>query len=248
MPMPMAGISSPSTIAGVVTVAGAEALAMNVIAQLANPNTPVVFTPRTGYLDMSAGVYAVGLEYGIISAAQVQMAREKYGMPVDVFGPHTNSVLNDNQAMIESVFGSIFAAFAGASVIGGAGSIEGGITVDPAQMVIAEEILKMEFKAVRGFEVDDDTIGLDAIKEVGIGHDFLSIDHTLDHFRTEFYRCPLFDLRDRNVWKEQGAKDMNQRAREKAMAIMNEHRPKPLDKSIVMQMTSVVERAERETR
>ena len=241
--MPMAGMSAPATIAGVLTVSGAELLAMNVIAQLARPHSAVIFAPRTGYLNMSLGVYAVGLEYGIISAAQVQMAHEKYGLPADVFGPHSTSAVNDSQAAIESLFGSIFASFAGASIIGGAGSLEGGRTVDPVQALIADEILKMEAKATLGFEVNADTLGLEALREVGIGKDFLSSAHTLKHFRNEFYHCPLFDMRIRPEWEKQGAKDMQERAREKAVLLMNEHHPEPLDADIEKEMDKIIRHA-----
>jgi trimethylamine--corrinoid protein Co-methyltransferase len=246
MPMPMAGISAPATIPGVVIISGVEALTMNVIAQLIAPDTPVIFSPRTTYLDMAVGVYAVGLEYGMISAVQAQMAREKYGMPSNVFGPHTTSAVNDNQAMIESVLCSIFPVFSGATIVGGAGSIEGGVTADPAHVVIADELLKMEIKAMQGVNVTEETIGLDVIRQVGIGRDYLSTDHTLKFFRSQFYRCPLFDLRYRDSWKEDGSKDMNMRARERVLSILKEHKPNPLDEPILKDIKSIVKSAEHE--
>lgn len=246
MPMPMAGISAPATIPGVVIISGVEALTMNVIAQLITPDTPVVFSPRTTYLDMAVGVYAVGLEYGMISAVQAQMAREKYGMSSNVFGPHTTSAVNDNQAMIESVLCSIFPVFSGATVVGGAGSIEGGITADPAHVVIADEILKMEIKAMKGIEVNDDTIGMDVIQQVGIGKDYLSTQHTLKFFKSSFYRNTLFDLRYRDSWMEDGSKDMNMRAREKVLAVMRTYKPTPLDEPILRDLKMIVKSAEHE--
>lgn len=246
MPMPMAGVSAPASIPGVVAMAGAEALAMNAIAQLAHPGTPVVYEPRTGHLDMSVGVMAIGLEWGIVSAIETQMARQKYRIPVDVFGPISSAVVNDAQAMIESSFTTLFPVLAGASIVGGAGCLGAGMIADPTHLVLADEILKMAKKALSGVAVDEESLGYSAIESAGIGGDFLSQAHTLKHFRDAFYRCPYFNLNPIEIWREKDGKDMNQKARQKAMTIMKEHRPPALKKATIAQIDAILKTAETE--
>jgi len=247
LPMPIAGATAPNTIAGVATIAGAELLAMNVIAQLAKPNTPVVYAPRSGYLDMYRAVMALGVGWAMIATVEVQMAKEIYGIPVDVHGPASSSIIPDAQAMIESVLDTICPALAGANLLGGAGCLEAGITVDPIQLVMANEINRMVIDAVKGFDVTDDTIGMDVIREVGIGGEFLTHKHTLKFTKMkEFYKCPIFNLKSRDGWEKEGAKDMSLKARDKAIRIIKEHRLEPLDENVQKELRSIVYNAERE--
>jgi trimethylamine--corrinoid protein Co-methyltransferase len=104
----------------------------------------------------------------------------------------------------------------------------------------------MALRAVKGIEVNDDTVAFNIIKEVGIGGEYVTSDHTLKHFKTEFHRCPLFNYSLRDTWEEEGAKNMNAKAREKAISLLKEHNPEPLDESIVKEMKKIIKHAEKE--
>ncbi len=174
------------------------------------------------------------------------MAKEKYGMPSDLHGPQTTSVAIDAQAMIESVLDTIFPAISGANLIGGAGCLEAGITADPVQLILANEINRMVSKATDGINVNDDTVGLNIIEDIGIGGEFLTLDHTLKYFKDAFYRSPLFNYNNRGSWIAEGGKTMNEKAREKALDIINKHTPEPIDENVINAMNDIVEQAEKE--
>lgn len=245
MPMPMAGSSAPCTVAGVVTMAGAEALAMNVIAQTANPGSPVVYTPRSGNIDMATGLLAMGVDWAIIAAAQTQMAIECYGIPIDVMGTASMSITTDVQAAIEAMLSS-YASLAGANLVAGGGALETGLIADPVYTVIVSEISFMVQKIVGGFNVNQDTIARELIEEIGIGGEFMTSEHTLNHFRSEFYRCPLFNYALRDTWEAEGAKDMKEKAKEKTLDIMSKHFPEPLEEDLSKELDHIVEKAAKE--
>jgi trimethylamine--corrinoid protein Co-methyltransferase len=70
-------------------------------------------------------------------------------------------------------------------MIYGSGMIESGITFDYGQLVMDCEIARMIKHAVQGFEVDDDSLALDVIKEIGPGGHFLMHEHTFDRMRDQ---------------------------------------------------------------
>ncbi len=76
----------------------------------------------------------------------------------------------------------MMAAQGGANVIYGAGMIEMGMTFDLAQLIIDSEIYKMVLHTINGFEVNEETLALDVIKEVRMG-EFVSQKHTTDNFK-----------------------------------------------------------------
>ncbi len=137
------------------------------------------------------------------------------------------------------------AALAGANQIYGAGMIESGVTFDCAQLVMDDEIAAMIKHAVMGMPVDDDKLAVEDIAAVGPFGDFLSLDATLRHMRS-LSQPRLMDRRVREDWEERGATDVYERARARALELIESHRPEPLDPDAAKQMRAIVEAADRE--
>jgi len=114
--------------------------------------------------------------------------------------------------------------------------------------VIDNEVYGTIRRAARGIEVNDDTLGLDVIRKIGagVGKNYLSHDHTLKYFRTEYYKPMLLNRSSREEWEAAGAKDLYERARQKAINIIETHKPPPLDDALVKELRSISERAEKE--
>jgi trimethylamine--corrinoid protein Co-methyltransferase len=93
--------------------------------------------------------------------------------------------------------------------------------------------------------VNDDTLALDVIDKVGPGGHFLAEDHTYKYFRTETYYPSLIDRRRYDIWKENGAKTLEQRANEKTRSIIEDYEPEPLPKDVQQKIHDIVERSER---
>ena len=134
---------------------------------------------------------------------------------------------------------------AGANLIYGLGMIEMGMTIDYGQMVMDNEFARMIKYLVQGIPVNDETLAVDVIKEIGVGKDFLSHGSTYQHMRTQS-QPKLIDRRMREDWQAAGATDIYQRALEEARYILENHKPDPLPDDVLAAIRSIVEEAEAE--
>jgi len=130
-------------------------------------------------------------------------------------------------------------------LIYGMGMLELGITFDLTQLVIDNEIARMVRIAIKGIEVNDETIALEAIKQVGPGGNFLSAKHTLRHMKEQSH-SKLIDRKMRESWESSGSKDMVERAHEELLSILKNHKPEPLPAETLSSLRSIVENAEGE--
>ncbi len=120
-----------------------------------------------------------------------------------------------------------------------------GMTIDYGQLVMDNEFARMIKYAVAGIPVNDETLAVDAIKEVGIGKDFLSHDSTYKHMRSQS-QPKLIDRKMREDWIKEGSTDIYQRALEQARFILENHKPDPLPEDVLATIRSIVEEAEEE--
>jgi trimethylamine--corrinoid protein Co-methyltransferase len=134
---------------------------------------------------------------------------------------------------------------AGANLIYGLGMIEMGMTIDYGQMVMDNEFARMIKYLVQGIPVNDETLAVDVIKEIGVGKDFLSHASTYKHMRTQS-QPKLIDRRMREDWQAAGGTDIYQRALEEAKYILENHKPDPLPDTVLSAMRSIVKEAEAE--
>jgi len=246
-PMPIAGATGPVTVAGLVAITLADALGGIVISQVANPGAPIVFRPNQLFLDMSTSIALQGAaEDALIAALGTQIVRDYWKIPVDVFGPVTDSLVLDEQSITERVFNTLVPALCGANIISGAGMLEHCYTVDPVQLVIDDDIYGMLFRIINGVEVNEDTIGFDAIFRAGPGGNFLMDQHTLKYFKKEYFQPKTFYRKARTVWNSEGKKTTGAVAKERLKSILENHNPSYLDNCIKKELNSIMNRAAKE--
>lgn len=123
--------------------------------------------------------------------------------------------------------------------------IELGMTFDLAQLLIDSEIFKMVLHTINGFKVNEETLALDVIKEVAHS-EFVSHDHTRSNFRDIQSHSNLINRQTRDAWVAAGSKDMTERCYEKAISILENHIPDPLEPKDAAYIRKVIEEAERE--
>lgn len=128
-------------------------------------------------------------------------------------------------------------------MIYGPGMLELGVTFDYAQLLIDNEIARMVNKVVEGIPVNDDTLAVDLIKEVGSSGQFVTKEHTYKHFK-EQSQSKLIDRRMREAWLEKGGTDLTTRAYEEAIHILETHKPDPLPDGAQEKIRKIVEEAE----
>jgi trimethylamine--corrinoid protein Co-methyltransferase len=130
-------------------------------------------------------------------------------------------------------------------MIYGLGMLESGITFDYGQLVLDCEIARMIKFTVQGIPVNDETLAVDAIKEIGPGRDFLMHPTTIKGMRSQS-RPELIDRRMRGTWQASGATGAYERALVKARWILEKHHPEPLPDTVLAAIRAIVEQAEAE--
>ena len=130
-------------------------------------------------------------------------------------------------------------------MIYGLGMLESGITFDYGQLVLDCEIARMIKFTVQGIPVNDETLAVDAIKEIGPGRNFLMHPTTFKGMRNQS-KPEIIDRRMRGVWAAKGATTAYERAMQKARWILENHHPEPLPKEVLTRIRSIIEQAEAE--
>ncbi|MFC2011402.1 trimethylamine methyltransferase family protein [Chloroflexota bacterium] len=218
---PLCGATSPVTLAGNLVIQIADSLMGIMLAQIVNPGTPVILGSVASSTDLRDLKYLAGsVEMGLINAAGAQMA-QFYQIPFYATGGMTDSKVLDAQSGYESAITSLLCALAGANFIhDAAGLMEFAMTVCYEKFVIDNEILGMVMRAVEGIKVDDDTLALDLIKQVGPGGNFVTAKHTRIHMRSEHYQPSLSDRNSREEWEAEGKRTTWEKAAETVQRIM----------------------------
>jgi len=120
------------------------------------------------------------------------------------------------------------------------GYLESGLSSSPEMMVLTNEIISMTRRFVEGVRIDDESLAVGVIHDVGPGGQFMSHAHTMAHWR-ELWLPQIFDRQRLTPWEEQGSKDVNAHLREVTIALMDEHKVKPLPASIERELATLLE-------
>jgi trimethylamine--corrinoid protein Co-methyltransferase len=245
-PFTLAGAMAPITLAGALAQQNAETLAGIVFAQMVRPGTPVIYGAYTSNVDMRTGAPAMGTpEYVKAALISGQLAR-RYGLPYRSSGGNAANA-PDAQAVYETTFALWGARLGQADIVmHAAGWLEGGLSASPEKLVIDAEILQGLNAALSPLEVSDDTLALDAIREVGPGGHFFGAAHTMTRYTSEFYTPLLSDWSNFGAWTAAGAREALARAHDLMNAALSAWEPPALDPARAEAMADFVARRKAE--
>jgi len=153
--------------------------------------------------------------------------------------------VTDAQSGHEKTITSLLPALAGANLIYGLGMLESGVTIDYAQLVMDAEFARMVKYVVPGIAVNDETLSVDVIAEIGPFGDFLSHDDTYKGMRAQS-QSRLIDRRVREDWTADGSTTIYDRALVEARRILETHVPDPLPEGVAAELKSIIAAAEQE--
>ncbi len=246
-PFIAAGAMGPITVAGAIAQQNAEALVGVALTQLVNPNAPVVYGNFTVDAHMRSGSPSFGTPEGAwATLAAGQLARH-YKLPFRSNGSLSSSNVPDAQAAYETMMSLWPAVLAHTNfVYQGAGWVEGGLTTSYEKLIIDVEILAMMEALLCGYEVNDDTLALPYIDQVGPGGHHFDTDHTLSRFSTAFYN-PLISSRLQYAnWVEAGSVDAAHRAHAKWKEVLRNYEEPKLDEAVVEEIGTFMARRKAE--
>ncbi|MCC0015572.1 MAG: trimethylamine methyltransferase family protein [Rhodobiaceae bacterium] len=218
---PMGGLSTPLSMAGMLTIMNAEWLAACVLAQMSRGGTAQIYNFLPVFADMRDGAYAPGaIEVGMVNSAVCQMARF-YNVPAGGYLGLTNSKVADAQAGFEKGMSPLLGALSGVDFIVMAGLQDALMSFDFGQLMIDHEIAAM-IKHVRGgFGFSRESASVDEIKRTGPAGMFASNPQTLERMKSATFMPDLADRQLREKWVLEGSSSIHQRALNRALEILS---------------------------
>ncbi len=231
-PEGIAGMTSPATLAGLLVQENANILAHITLAQIYRPGAPVLYGTVSTIANMRNGAVALGaVETGLISAASAQLARY-YGLPIRSVGGTTESKLEDIQAGIERTATLVQAVLAGVNLITCGGTLDSSMLESDALLLLDDDLCGAALRIQRGIEVNDDSLAVDLIRQVGFGGNYIAEAHTVQNYRKEHYLPKLLPRLPYETWVKEGSRSALDLARERARQILSQHQPCQLDPEI----------------
>ncbi len=240
IPVALGGATAPITVAGNMAIWNAGSLVGLVLSQLNREGAPFLTSGwGASALDMRTTVSPyVEPEKQFIA----QELAHLNNLPMFAFGGCSDAKLVDQQASLEAALTLMINALAGSHLVHDLGYLESGLTGSLAQLAICNELVSWIRSALAEVEINDETLALDVIDEVGPDGHFLDTDHTLAHFRERWYPN-LIERNNYEGWLTRGGQDLGQRAADRVEQILAEHRPQPLPDGIQKRLRDTVERA-----
>lgn len=239
--MPMAGATAPATFAGVLAMANAEILSHLVVIQLKKPGAPVIYGAMPNIMDMRTTIYPYGApELSLLVGALTEICHF-YNLPMFGTAGCTDAKVIGVQTGVEVMYQCMMSALSGANFVHDVGLMDHATMISPELIVLVDEMIEMIKVSMSGIEVNDETLALDLIDQIGPGGNYLAEEHTLKHFR-KFWVPTLLERT-----KIAPHSEMKQLIRcedllnQKTLKIMQSHRPDPLSQDVLREMKKVEE-------
>jgi trimethylamine--corrinoid protein Co-methyltransferase len=204
-PAPIAGATSPATLAGTLAQLHAEALAGVSIAQVFNPGARVMYGAVPTAMDLRTMDLTMGsVETAMLNTCAVHLAK-RYKLPIYASAGVTDAKIPDIQSGFEKGVSYLLVAMAGADYIHlAAGMLDSGNSISYEQFIIDNEILGMVLRLIRGVDVDTETLGINTIENVGPGGNYITDEHTVKHMFKQFFYPTLAIRMNFDRWQEKG--------------------------------------------
>ena len=242
-PFLLMGAMSPVAIPAALVQQIAEALSGICLTQLVRPGAPVIFGSFLSNIDMQSGSPQFGTPESAIGLYCTGQIARSFGLPFRSGGGLTSSQTADAQSAYEALMTMLPTFLAGTNwVMHSAGWLEGGLVSCYEKFIIDIEILRMLLVEFTPLEIDEESLAFDAHLEVGHGGHFLGCAHTMERFRTCFYRPLLSSSENFERWNRNGGRDTAARAGEIAASTLEAYEAPPLDDAIRAELEEYVVR------
>ena len=240
------GATAPATIAGAIAESNAEIISMLVFIQLLNPGHRALIWQLNFPINMKTGAPAFGQIGASLGNAIFNQMWRYYNIPMaNATVGFINSKVPEFQSGYERALGTIISALSGCNLIQLHGCIMGEITGHPVQAVLDDDIAGMVGRFIEGEIVNDETIALDLIKEVGTspGH-FLNKDHTRLWWKIQQFVPKAADRTSTyEEWFNNGRKTALEIAKERTKEILRDHKTSMLDEEKSEKIDEILDKA-----
>ena len=234
-----AGATAPAAIAGTVAQAVAEVLAGLIYVNAIQPGGQAIFGTWPFVSDLRTGAMSGGSgEQALLTSACAQMA-QFYDLPGGSAAGMTDAKLPDMQAGYEKGIAEVMAGLSGLNLVYESAGMHGSLMGFCLEtLVIDNDLIGQAMRCVRGIEVTEDSLSIEAMKRVclgGPGH-YLGDDQTISLMQRDYVYPKIGDRSSPKEWAEKGSKDSLQRAIEERDRILGEIFPRHLSDEIDEQL------------
>lgn len=238
------GVTSPVTIAGALAMGFVEFFTGLCLAQYTRNSAPFVGTVGLLTNDMKTTHSCYGSPEFCIAGSAVSDILHYCNLLNWSASCATDSKAIDEQAAMEAAMTSVTMALSGAHMIHDCGFLEGAISSSLDMIVLSNEVIGYAKHVAKGMEVNEDTLAVEVTRAVGPGGEFITSNHTLEHFRDVIW---MPELSDRHKYTEWEVKKftMKDRVRAKTLKLLKEYRTEPLSSEIIAQMDEILKKAEK---
>jgi trimethylamine--corrinoid protein Co-methyltransferase len=217
--MPAMGATAPVTLAGAITLNLAEQLALRILDWALWGEKRLHLGCSVSVMDMRTTIRPFGRpEMAIANVMTAQLARY-YGASFSGHAGLSDAKLPSTETGAQKALTAIPTLLAGGSVWLDAGLLSIDEVYSPIQMVLDNELLSALKRYVHEFRVDEQSIGLQTILEVGPGGHYLDRLHTVRHFRDEHWNPDIWSRHMLGPWMEAGRQLDADRARDIALQV-----------------------------
>src|SRR5919202_935698 len=242
-PFLLMGAMSPVSVVATLAQQVAEALAGIALVQTINPGSPVVFGSFLSNTDMQSGSPSFGTPESAVGLLCTGQIARHLNLPFRSGGGLTSSQVVDAQAGYEAMMTMWPTFLAGTNfVMHAAGWLESALVSCYEKFIMDVEILRELYQVFQPLRVDEEALAYSAHQEVGQGGHFLGAVHTLERFRTCFYRPILSSTDNYQRWERNGGLDTAARANELWKKTLEEYEEPEMDESLKQALKDYVDR------
>jgi trimethylamine--corrinoid protein Co-methyltransferase len=242
MTMASCGSTGPVTLAGNLVVGNAEVISAITLMQMAHPGCPVFYAAAQTATDLRTGAYTGGGPEDYLFGAATNVLADFYNLPLSMGAFATGAKEPDWQAAVDNSFSSFMAVATLSDMLLGAGLLHGSRILSYEILLMDSEIWSLLCSMFKGILVNEETLAIDIIKEVGPNGTYLGQEHTRQHMRNR-WMPKLMDRRPYEVWEvdKDGAR---QWALQNAQTILQEYYPQPLDPKLASELSEIISSSE----
>ena len=244
--MPLAGFTSPVTVAGTLALHTAETMSGVILAQLAAPGAKVLYGGSPAPFDIRYETTPMGAAETWLMDAGLNEIGKKLGLPTQAYIALSDAKALDAQAGLETGMGAVVAVLSGINSISGPGMLDFENCQSVEKLVVDHEIVGLALRLARGIEPRDDFPIRPRIQELLTEKHLLISDHSMKHLGDELhFPGPVIERANLSRWEEEGSTTVPVRARAQADGLVASWQPPGLTDEIERELTDRMTRAGR---
>lgn len=229
-PAIFAGAMGPLSPAAVAAQTLAEGMVGIALAQLVRPGCPVVFGSFHSTMNLKSGALTFGSPEANLTTMALSQLGRRLGVPVRSGGGQISaSNAADGQAMQDSA-GAMWATLLSGThqVWHAAGWLEGGLVMSYEKFAMDLDHCGAMMTMLQGFGTDEPEFARASYFEAGPGENFLSTEHTMQHYSTANFQPDIPENGPFETWLENGSPTSDQRATARWKQMLADYSAPPL--------------------